>query len=165
MSSLAEPPAKSNFQQRMKGLVKRGGASRRPVGQRAIDKPANLKTVTTLEDYKEALDSEEGKIVVARFFATWCKACKAIQPAYHRMAALYPHIVFLEVPVTNENANLHQGLDVPSLPYGHIYHPDAGLVEELKISKRYFRNLVRMVRWYDEGECQLDELVPQNVDE
>ena len=59
--------------------------------------------------------------------------------------------------MTNENANLHQGLDVPSLPYGHIYHPQAGLVEELKISRKYFRNLVRLVRWYDQGECKLDE--------
>ncbi|EED89478.1 hypothetical protein THAPSDRAFT_263903, partial [Thalassiosira pseudonana CCMP1335] len=113
----------------------------------------NLKTVNTLGEYKEALDEERGKIVVVRFFATWCKACKAIQPSFYRMASLYPHIQFLEVPVTNENANLHQGLEVPSLPYGHIYYPGAGLVEELKISKKYFPNLVRMVRWYDTGSC------------
>lgn len=85
------------------------------------------------------------------------KACKAIQPSYYRMASLYPHITFLEVPVTNENANLHQGLEVPSLPYGHIYYPEAGLVEELKISKKYFPNLVKMVRWYDIGVCNIDE--------
>jgi hypothetical protein len=73
------------------------------------------------------------------------------------MASLYPNITFLEVPVTNENANLHQGLEVPSLPYGHIYYPEAGLVEELKISKKYFPNLVKMVRWYEVGACGLDE--------
>lgn len=165
MSAVAERPAakSSSFQSRMKGLMKRknGGATtssgRRTVGQRSIDKPSNLKTVSTLEEYKAVLDEEHGKIIVARFFATWCKACKAIQPAYYRMASLYPQIIFLEVPVTNENANLHQGLDVPSLPYGHIYHPQAGLVEELKISRKYFRNLVRLVRWYDQGECKLDE--------
>ena len=77
------------------------------------------------------------------------------------MAALYPHITFLDVPVTNHNANLHQGLEVPSLPYGHIYYPDAGLVEEMKISKRYFPELVKKARWYDEGLCGLDEFVPE----
>lgn len=121
------------------------------------DKPANLRTVHTLLDYKNQLEENSDKIVVVRFFATWCKACKAIQPSFYRMASLYPNITFLEVPVTNENANLHQGLEVPSLPYGHIYYPEAGLVEELKISKKYFPNLVKMVRWYEVGACGLDE--------
>lgn len=173
MSSVVDRPAASSnsasrmtdFQRRMKGLVKRNNGSvsstgRRTLGQRATDKPTNLKTVNSLEEYKEALDENAGKVVVVRFFATWCKACKAIQPSYYRMASLYPQCVFLEVPVTNQNSNLHQGLEVPSLPYGHIYYPGAGLVEELKISKRYFHNLVRMVRWYDSGECSLDEYVP-----
>jgi thiol-disulfide isomerase/thioredoxin len=174
MSSIAEMPAESayasddrpeptrlsDFQRRMKGLVQRNGVSQK----RAVEKPANLKTVTTLEEYKHALDDNGDKIVVVRFFATWCKACKAIQPSFYRMASLYPHITFLEVPVTNENVNLHQGLEIPSLPYGHIYYPNAGLVEELKISKQYFPNLVKMVRWYDVGACGLDEYVPEADD-
>lgn len=80
------------------------------------------------------------------------------------MASLYPHVTFVEVPVTNHNANLHQGLEVPSLPYGHIYYPEAGLVEEMKISKKYFHGLVKMVRWYDEGSCGIDEFVPESED-
>lgn len=94
------------------------------------------------------------------------KACKAIQPPFYRMASLYPNITFLEVPVTNQNTNLHQGLEVPSLPYGHIYYPGAGLVEEMKISKKYFHNLVRMVRWYDKGQCGVEDyVVPTNQDD
>ena len=93
------------------------------------------------------------------------QACKAIQPSFYRMAALYPHVTFLEVPVTNDNVNLHQGLEVPSLPYGHIYYPDAGLVEEMKISKKYFPGLVKKVRWYDEGLCGIDEFVPEESDD
>ena len=81
------------------------------------------------------------------------------------MAALYPNAVFVEVPVTNHNANLHQGLEVPSLPYGHIYYPGAGLVEELKISKKYFHRLVKLVRWYDQGGCGLEEAVPPETEE
>lgn len=92
------------------------------------------------------------------------QACKAVQPSFYRMASLYPQITFLDVPVTNENANLHQGLEVPSLPFGHIYYPDAGLVEELKISKKHFPTLVKMVRWYDVGACGLDEYLPSEQD-
>jgi hypothetical protein len=54
------------------------------------------------------------------------------------MATKYPDVIFVDVPVTNENANLHQGLGVPSLPFGHIYHPAAGLVEELRLTRKLF---------------------------
>ena len=86
MSSVVDRPAASSnsasrmtdFQRRMKGLVKRNNGSassngRRTLGQRATDKPTNLKTVNSLEEYKEALDENAGKVVVVRFFATWCK--------------------------------------------------------------------------------------------
>lgn len=167
-SSVAEPPPMSpsassarrgasstDFQKRMRGLV----SGRRRGNNVENKKPSNLVTANTLEEYKDALLSAQGeeRLVVVRFYATWCKACRAIQPSYHRMASLYPQITFLEVSVTDKNANLHQGLGVPSLPYGHVYHPDAGLVEELKISKRHFRTLVERVRWYDRGYCNLDE--------
>ena len=65
--------------------------------------------------------------------------------------------------MTNENANLHQGLEVPSLPYGHIYHPRSGLVEELKISRKYFHNLVKMIKWYEDGMCNLEEEEYNNI--
>lgn len=128
------------------------------------NKPSNIVSAFTLEEYKDVLDKYSDKIVVVRFFATWCKACKAIQPPFYRMASLYPNIIFVEVPVTNQNTNLHQGLEVPSLPYGHVYYPKAGLVEELKISKKYFHNLVKYVRWYDKGECMLEDYVPPAAD-
>lgn len=107
------------------------------------------------------------KSILVCIFHMFCdryQACKAVQPSFYRMASLYPQITFLDVPVTNENANLHQGLEVPSLPYGHIYYPHAGLVEELKISKKHFPNLVKMVRWYDVGACGLDEYSPSETD-
>lgn len=67
----------SDFQRRMKGIVKRNGVSsgRKVVGssRSAAERPANLKAVHTLEEYKDALDESSGKIVVVRFFATWCK--------------------------------------------------------------------------------------------
>ena len=54
-------------------------------------------------------------------------------PSYYHLATQQPGALFVDVPVTPANANLHQGLGVPSLPYGHIYQPGLGLVEELII--------------------------------
>ena len=56
----------SDFRRRMKNLVKRKQ-------QQAVDRPNNIRTAFTLEEYKEVLDDNNGKIVVVRFFATWCK--------------------------------------------------------------------------------------------
>ena len=57
-------------------------------------------------------------------------------PYFYRLARKRTDILFLGVPITNKNIDLHQGLGVPSAPFGHIYHPDAGFVEELPICKR-----------------------------
>lgn len=78
-------------------------------------------------------------------------------PKYYRLAHQYPHIKFVDVPITNNNSNLHQGLGVPSVPFGHIYHPQAGLVEELKISRKYFDAFSQKLQIYDEGCCDLSE--------
>jgi hypothetical protein len=63
------------------------------------------------------------------------QACKAVAPGFYHLAIKNPNVVFVDVPVTPQNANLHQGLGVPSLPFGHIYHPQDGLVEELRLTK------------------------------
>jgi hypothetical protein len=82
MSSVAERPAETNqpmesntpprlsdFQQRMKGLIKRNGVAQK----KEAEKPSNIKTVHTLLDYKKELEQGSDTIVVVRFFATWCK--------------------------------------------------------------------------------------------
>jgi hypothetical protein len=69
-NEISEPtPRLSDFQKRMKGLVKRNGIAQR----KEVEKPSNLKTVHTLIDYKQMLEENSDKIVVVRFFATWCK--------------------------------------------------------------------------------------------
>ena len=52
------------------------------------------------------------QIVLTRpitFFILTIQACKAIAPAFYRLAATYTNALFIDVPVTAENANLHQG--------------------------------------------------------
>lgn len=59
----------------------------------------------------------------------------------------------MECPVTKDNAILHQGLGVPSLPYGHIYHSQVGLVEEMKLNKNVFTNFESILASYVNGYC------------
>lgn len=86
------------------------------------------------------------------------QACRAIQPMYYRLANMFTNVIFVEVPVTEDNAALHQGLGVPSLPYSHIYEPNTGLVEELKISRQHISDFANKLQSYVTGACELKDL-------
>ena len=75
---------------------------------------------------------------------------------YYRLATKFTNVVFVEVPVSEENASLHQGLQVPSLPYSHIYEPSTGLVEELKISRQHISDFANKLQSYVVGSCTLE---------
>ena len=85
------------------------------------------------------------------------QACKAMAPYFYHLAERHPASLFVEVPVTADNSSLHQGLGVPSVPFGHIYHPDAGLVEESKVSRKVFGDFEREFERYVTGYCDLGE--------
>ena len=74
---------------------------------------------------------------------------------YYRLATKFTNVIFVEVPVTEENAALHQGLGVPSLPYAHVYEPSTGLVEELKISRQHISEFANKLQSYVTGSCEL----------
>ena len=102
---------------------------------RGTEDDTAITTVDTLEDYKREVVDEKDKIVVVRFYAQWCKSCKAAFPLFQKMKADLPSVKYVMVPLTKDTAYIHSGLGVPSVPFGHIYHPDVGLVEERKISE------------------------------
>jgi len=152
------PPSEmSAFERRMRTLVDRQQKQKVTRSTAKSNRPQNLQVVTKLNEYDKALKAANGRIVVVRFYAKWCKACKAVAPSYYRLANIYEDAVFIDVPVTEKNANLHQGLGVPSLPFGHIYHPSGGLVEEMKMSKRFFPKFARSVTAYVKGDCDLKD--------
>ena len=144
----------------MRGML---GADRRnqkshQAQQRRRILPSNVHEVTTLDEYKKIVGEESDQVVAVRFFAPWCKSCKAVEPLFYRMANQFPNVVFVDVPVTEKNTNLHQGLGVPSLPYGHIYHPNGGLVDESRMTKRHISSFARKVQSYVQGRCKLQEV-------
>lgn len=162
VATAASPPSRSrtsDFQRRMRNLVTRENNRSKPKrqGVQKDPRPDNVRVARTLESYKTLVGDERQKLVVVRFYATWCKSCRAIAPAFYRLANIYKDVKFVEVPVTNKNANLHQGLGVTSLPFSHIYHPSAGLVEEMKISRKYFPEFVKTVKSYVSGTCELPD--------
>lgn len=118
-----------------------------------------IQEVVTMEDYKTVVVDEEERMVVVRFFAPWCRACKAVAPLYEQLAAEYsPSVKFVQVPLTKTNGYLHEGLGVPSLPFAHIYHPDVGLCEEMSMNKRTFSEFRDTLETYIDGSCDLPDV-------
>jgi len=161
MSTVDVEQTESSFGKRMRDLVltrqqKKNKEITTSRPRRNKGRPENLLEVNSLEEYRDAIQSYRDRLVVVRFYATWCKACKAVQPSYYRLANTYKDVMFLEVPVTDQNASLHQGLGVPSIPFGHIYN-NYGLVEELKISKKYFGVFEKVLHSYVSGACELPD--------
>ena len=130
-----------------------------------------IQLVDTLEDYKRVVVDEKDNIVVVRFFAPWCKSCKASMPLFKKMVAEHASssVKFVEVPLTKDTAYIHEGLGVPSVPFGHVYYPNVGLVEEKKINKKVFKEFRDALDSYVMGYCDLpveeEEVVGENMTE
>jgi thiol-disulfide isomerase/thioredoxin len=115
--------------------------------------PSTITEVIDIQAYKDVVVEEPEQLVCVRFYAPWCRACRAVEHSFRRLPRDYPGVKFVEVPLTKENAYLHKGLGVPSLPFSHIYHPDVGLVEERKINKNVFGEFKNVLKTYVEGNC------------
>ena len=133
-----------------------------------------VREIRTLEEYRQYVVQPPDTITVVRFYAPWCRACKAVQPKFQRLSRQYasastaaavvtsdndnsnhrsrPSVQFVEVPLTAETAVLHTGLGVPSLPYGHIYS-NGLLVEERKMNKHVFAEFEAVLQTYVQGYC------------
>jgi thiol-disulfide isomerase/thioredoxin len=118
-----------------------------------------IANVETLQDYKAIVADETEKITVVRFFAKWCRSCRASEPQFHKLVHDFADhgVKFVQVPLKRENAFLHEGLGVPSVPFAHIYHPDGGLVEEMKMNKKKFAKFRTSLEQYVSGSCYLED--------
>lgn len=133
--------------------------------------PRDLVTdVETLQDYKTVVADEHEKITVVRFYAKWCRSCRASEPQFHKLVQDFADdgygVKFVQVPLKRENAFLHEGLGVPSVPYTHFYHPEGGLVEEMKMNKKKFAKVRKSLQQYVFGSCDLaDEPIPADFED
>lgn len=136
-----------------------------PASKPSKKKNQLMSEVKTMQEYKDQVVDEQDSIVCVRFYAPWCRACKAVEAPYRQLATQHSSapesetiqkVKFVQVPLTKENAYLHTGLGIPSLPFAHIYHPVAGLVEERSINKKIFGEFKDALQTYVDGECAID---------
>jgi len=115
-----------------------------------------VQEVLTIQEYKAVVAEEKDQMVCVRFYAPWCKACKAIEERFRAFPRKYPSVKFVEMPFTKDNAYLHEGLGIPVFPFAHLYHPEAGLVEERRIKRKVFKDFEKILKTYVEGGCKVE---------
>eukprot|EP00522_Entomoneis_paludosa_P016638 CAMPEP_0172454164 /NCGR_PEP_ID=MMETSP1065-20121228/11233_1 /TAXON_ID=265537 /ORGANISM="Amphiprora paludosa, Strain CCMP125" /LENGTH=223 /DNA_ID=CAMNT_0013206447 /DNA_START=146 /DNA_END=817 /DNA_ORIENTATION=- len=159
------PEQHSNFEDQMRQLVQRQQQleQRREKKQRRHvfgQRPAALQQVSTVADYKGVVVDEATAWTVVRFYATSCRSCRAATPAFDALVERHQNchmLNWVEVPVTRDNAPLHQALQIPSVPYGHLYHPHVGLVEEVRLTRPHLPRFQKILQSYLDGSCPLSD--------
>lgn len=149
----------------------KGGFLPRIAGFRSKQQHALITEVATLQEYKAQVVDCDETIVVVKFYSPWCRTCKAMAPLFKKLANSLSDddtIKFVQVAVTQDNALLHQGLGIPSVPFGHVYHKDAGLVEERKLKKQDFGKFKTVLQHYVDGSCDIimeddDDVAPPSA--
>lgn len=142
------------------------GRSARPLRQ-IQKKEEVVHSVSTLDEYETAVRDETERIVVVRFHAPYCKACQAIRVAYDRLVKQSnPDAVkFVDVSITEKNVLLGEQLRIPGVPFGQIYLPGIGLVEELLMSRRHMAKFRKVLGWYVNEQCEIPEEFYENPHE
>jgi len=86
----------------------------------------------TKEAHLALLESNPEKIVVMKFYAPWCRACKGLEPKFQKVSQdeKYENLpmIFAQMSVQN-NKTYIKSLGVLALPSVHIYAGTEGLVE------------------------------------
>ena len=161
VSTPATPPTPGYYDEKNNKISKR----KMPSSTKPRHGQDVVQRVESIQEYKDTVVNESNQITVVRFFATYCKSCKASAPLFYKLAydyathpsALARNVKFVEVPLTKQTKLLHEALGIPSLPFSHIYHPDAGLCEERAVSKKHIKEVDECLRCYVFGECQLPD--------
>jgi thiol-disulfide isomerase/thioredoxin len=149
-------PIPSSFQHRMLASVKQEEMKRFRSNKSQNQQPL-MKEVRTLEEFKTTLE-ENHPLLVVIYYSPFCLACRSVVPGVRSLAKHHPKAKFIQIPVTDDNASLHQGLGIPSVPYLQLYLPDVQLAEEMKLNRRMISSFHKELQDYEMGSCSLARL-------
>jgi len=118
-----------------------------------------INKLETREDYDALISAAkaENRVVVIKFYASWCRACKAMAPKFARLVDDWPEIEFYEILFDN-NKKLCKELGIKILPYMEIIAGEAGKTESFTCGPSKISLLVSKLEDTAEKLCLVDSV-------
>ncbi len=79
-----------------------------------VQAPAKVELITADDGVRRLVAARKGKVVVVKFWATWCDPCIKHFPEFVRVAKKFPE---RDVEVLTISVDLKQGIDKEVLPF------------------------------------------------
>jgi thiol-disulfide isomerase/thioredoxin len=70
---------------------------------------------------REHRTSQQGKLIVADFYADWCRPCKMVAPIVDQLAEKYTNVKFVKVDMAARDRHPEETKDVRGIPTFKIY--------------------------------------------
>lgn len=132
-----------------------GAGPHAPAAAAAVAVPAEaVVPITSFDDYMNMLSASAERVAVLKFFAPWCRSCRAIAPKVARLAHEFPEIHFYEIDY-EANKELCWRLGVKNLPTFHFYSGAAGRVEDFNAGPARAHIIREKVMEYALGSCAM----------
>jgi thiol:disulfide interchange protein len=160
--------ARPTFTERMRNVIldQKQKNNKKESSNQSSSSPVRI--VTTLSEFQSVLaeSNRHNQITVVRWYASWCRTCKIMQPYFDGLHRKYSTkkndyqngVQYVAIPfVPNVNDAFIAGMNIPSVPYVHIYHPQRGLVEQLKFKPQTASDFERILQSYFHGSCPLEQ--------
>lgn len=110
--------------------------------------------ITSFDEYMDMLTASAERVAVLKFYAPWCRSCRAIAPKVARLAHEFPEIIFYEIDY-EANKELCWRLGVKNLPTFHFYSGAAGRVEDFNAGPARAHIIREKVVEYALGSCAM----------
>ncbi|KAE8632680.1 hypothetical protein XENTR_v10001629 [Xenopus tropicalis] len=79
-----------------------------------------VRYLKNMEELQYALQQAGPKLLVVKFFASWCGNCRRIAPEFEKLSGDYPNILLCQVDVDNASI-LAQQFQIRSVPTFFFY--------------------------------------------
>eukprot|EP00181_Compsopogon_caeruleus_P001158 CAMPEP_0184688370 /NCGR_PEP_ID=MMETSP0312-20130426/29646_1 /TAXON_ID=31354 /ORGANISM="Compsopogon coeruleus, Strain SAG 36.94" /LENGTH=162 /DNA_ID=CAMNT_0027145459 /DNA_START=56 /DNA_END=545 /DNA_ORIENTATION=+ len=117
-------------------------ANKSPVAPLERDR---VRRLNSTEDFLEMLEEGRNTLVVIKFFASSCRACKAVAPKFVKAAQEFPEFLFCEIDYA-ELKELCWRLGVLHLPHVQFYSGERGRVEDFDVGPSTIDKLIVKLR-------------------
>mmetsp|Transcript_15511 Transcript_15511/g.31381 ORF Transcript_15511/g.31381 Transcript_15511/m.31381 type:complete len:207 (-) Transcript_15511:206-826(-) len=107
-------------------------------------------------EFLAAMAASQLNLVVVKFYAPWCRSCKAVAARYERIAAEYPQALFFDIN-QEMNRDLCRQLSVVTLPTVHFYQGSAGRIESFALGPSKISILREKLNVAIRGSCRIDD--------